>query len=123
MKQRITPYLKSTTVVSVSEYKKLSPFEKRIIKFCQKREERLFLLIPISFFLMIWLCAYLNNFWYLLVYFIVYGFTFLALIEKYGKVSNTTYHCSCCNSELKYQGKDYYSDWYSCPKCKEDIEC
>ena len=119
--------MKTITVVHKSEYKKLSSFEHKLIKFC-KNKSWLFVLIPISLFFMVWICHLLNNFWYLIPYFIVYFFSFLAAAERYGKVSTTTDYCSHCNSKMKYLGKDYYSDFYCCDNsnCKEykkDIEC
>jgi len=121
MKQRITPYLKSTTAISISECKKLSPFEKRMIKFL-KNKSWLFALLPIINFIALGFSISQHTGWYYVLFLIIFFIVFLGFVEKYGKLSNTTYHCSCCNSELKYQGKDYYSDWYYCPKCKEDIE-
>jgi predicted RNA-binding Zn-ribbon protein involved in translation (DUF1610 family) len=49
----------------------------------------------------------------------------LSLVEKYGKLSTDTDYCTSCKSELKYLGKEAYTDvyWYHCPKCKKDIEC
>ncbi len=116
--------MKTITVVHISEYKKLSSFERKLIRFCQNKEW-LFTLIPISLFLMIWICHLLNSFWYLIPYFIVYVVAFLASAERYGKVSTTTDYCSDCNSKLKYLGEEPYggSYWYHCPCCKKDIEC
>lgn len=119
--------MKTITVVHLSEYKKLSSFEKKMVRFL-KGKSYLFGLLPISLFLMAWVCHLLNNFWYLVPYFIVYFLGFLIAAERYGKVSTTTEYCSHCNSLMKYLGKDYYSDFYCCDnsKCKEykkDIEC
>jgi hypothetical protein len=116
--------MKTITVVHLSEYKKLNPFEKKMIRFFQGKSW-LFGLIPISLFLMVWLCASLHNFWYLIPYFMFYFFAGLLSAEKYGKVSTTTEYCGDCNSKLKYLGEEPYggSYWYHCPKCKKDIEC
>ena len=116
--------MKTITVVHLSEYKKLSPFEKKMVRFL-KGKSYLFGLLPISLFLMVWVCHLLNSFWYLVPYFIIYFFAFCAAAERYGKVSTTTEYCGDCNSELKYLGEEPYgaSYWYHCPCCKKDIEC
>lgn len=116
--------MKSITVVHLSEYKKLSSFEHKLMRFCQNKSW-LFVLIPISLFLMIYICYLADNFYLLIPYFIVYIFGFLFAAERYGKVSTTTEYCSSCNSKLKYLGEEWGTDiyWYRCPCCKKDIEC
>jgi len=118
--------MKTTTVVHLSEYKKLSTFEKKMVRFF-KNKSWLFFLIPISFYGAIYLSVWQHTFWYIGLYVLISFFTALALLEKYCKVSDTTNHCDECNSRLKYLGKDYYSDFYCCDNCnckeyKKDIE-
>lgn len=98
--------MKTITVVHLSEYKKLSSFEKKMIRFFQGKIWMM-VFIPISLWLMIWICHLLNSFWYLVPYFIVYIFAFLASAERYGKLSTTTEYCGDCKSKLKYLGEEW----------------
>lgn len=105
--------MKTITVVHLSEYKKLNSFEKAMFKFTRNKGW-LFALIPVSLWLTVWLCYEISNFWYLLLYFVIYFFAFIFWAERYGRVSTSTNHCSSCNYELKYLGFDYYGYYYRC---------
>src|ERR1035437_2207507 len=101
--------MKTITTVHLSEYKKLSQFEKNMIKFF-KNKIWLMGLIPIYFFFIFAYSFSQHNFWYLGLSFLTFCIIMLSLVEKYGKLSTDTDYCTSCKSELKYLGKEAYTD-------------
>lgn len=114
--------MKTITTIYFSEYRKLSSFDRKLLKFFYKRNWMVYL-IPLSFAAALYITVMLNTILISVAHIILFFLLALYVAEKYGKLSDTTEYCDCGN-KLKYLGQDYYatSEWYLCEKCEKEFE-
>ena len=78
--------MKTKTVVCLSEYKKLHPLEKRMVRFFKDKIWPYATLPFVNFFAMYYSFSH-HTIWYWVLFFVISFFTSLALLERYGNLS------------------------------------